>query len=121
MSGPHRAGSRGTLTEPCAAGDTVGRTGGPHRPRDSDCRRGESPVSLQIAPARRDTHVRRLDPRPDQAVKTARERAEEKRAEKLAVVREQVENGSLVIRKMTDAERRRYPPRTDPQPRRGKR
>ena len=44
-------------------------------------------------------------------MKTARERAEEKRAEKLAVVREQVESGSLVIRKMTEAERRRYPPR----------
>jgi hypothetical protein len=45
-------------------------------------------------------------------VKTARERAEEKRAEKLEHVREQVESGSLVIRKMTDAERRLYPPRT---------
>lgn len=44
-------------------------------------------------------------------MKSARERAEEKRAEKLAAVREQVESGSLVIRKMTDAERRLYPPR----------
>ena len=44
-------------------------------------------------------------------MKTARERAEEKRAEKLALVREQVESGSLVIRPMTDEERRRYPPR----------
>jgi len=43
-------------------------------------------------------------------VKSARERAEEKRAEKLEQVREQVESGSLVIRKMTDEERRRYPP-----------
>jgi hypothetical protein len=43
-------------------------------------------------------------------VKTARERAEEKRAEKLEQVREQVENGTLVIRQMTDEERRRYPP-----------
>jgi hypothetical protein len=43
-------------------------------------------------------------------VKSARERAEEKRAEKLESVREQVESGSLVIRKMTDEERRRYPP-----------
>lgn len=42
---------------------------------------------------------------------TARERAEEKRAEKLAHVREQVDSGSLVIRQMTDEERRRYPPR----------
>jgi hypothetical protein len=43
-------------------------------------------------------------------VKTVRERAEEKRAEKLERVREQVESGSLVIRKMTDEERQRYPP-----------
>lgn len=44
-------------------------------------------------------------------MKSARERAEEKRAEKLALVRAQVESGSLVIRKMTEAERRLYPPR----------
>jgi len=44
-------------------------------------------------------------------VKTGRERAEEKRAEKLEVVREQVKNGSLVIRQMTEEERRRFPPR----------
>jgi hypothetical protein len=44
-------------------------------------------------------------------VKTARERAEEKRQAKLELVREQVESGALVIRKMTDEERRRYPPR----------
>jgi hypothetical protein len=43
-------------------------------------------------------------------MKTSRERAEEKRAQKLEHVREQVESGSLVIRKMTDEERRRYPP-----------
>lgn len=45
-------------------------------------------------------------------MKTARERAEEKRKEKLDLVREQVENGSLVIRKMTPEERRRHPPRS---------
>ena len=43
-------------------------------------------------------------------MKTARERAEEKRAEKLERVREQVQSGSLVIREMTEEERRRYPP-----------
>jgi hypothetical protein len=53
-------------------------------------------------------------------VKSPRERAEEKRAEKLALVQEQVENGSLVIRKMTDAERRQYPPRETPPRRLGK-
>lgn len=45
-------------------------------------------------------------------MKTARERAEAKRQEKLDTIREQVENGSLVIRPMTEAERRRYPLRS---------
>ena len=44
-------------------------------------------------------------------MKTARQRAEEKRLEKLELVRAQVESGSLVIRQMTEEERRRYPPR----------
>jgi hypothetical protein len=54
-------------------------------------------------------------------MKTTRQRAEDKREEKLAHVREQVANGSLVIREMTDEERRRYPPRpaTPKPPRRG--
>jgi hypothetical protein len=54
-------------------------------------------------------------------VKTSRERAEEKRLVKLDLIREQVESGVLVIRKMTDDERRRYPPRPVPQRRSGKR
>ncbi len=44
-------------------------------------------------------------------MKTMREKAEERRVAKLELVREQVENGSLVIRQMTDEERRRYLPR----------
>jgi hypothetical protein len=44
-------------------------------------------------------------------MKTTRERAEERRQAKLEMVKDQVEEGSLVIRKMTDEERRRYPPR----------
>ncbi len=44
-------------------------------------------------------------------MKTARERAEEKRQEKLDNIREEVERGSLVIRQMTDDERSRNPPR----------
>jgi len=47
-------------------------------------------------------------------LKTTREKAEEKRAAQLDLVREQVQNGSLVIRQMTDEERRRYPPRPVP-------
>jgi hypothetical protein len=54
-------------------------------------------------------------------VKTARERAEEKRQAKLDVVREQVEDGSLVIRKMTDDERTQYPPRPERPKRSGSR
>lgn len=48
-----------------------------------------------------------------QPPKSNRERAEEKHQEKLDLVREQVDSGSLVIRPMTDDERRRYPPRSD--------
>ncbi len=46
----------------------------------------------------------------DNQVKSARERAEEKRAEKLELIDRQVKEGSLLIRQMTDEERRRYPP-----------
>ncbi len=42
-------------------------------------------------------------------MKTTRERAEEKRQAKLELVREQVQDGSLVIRQMTDEERTQYP------------
>jgi hypothetical protein len=45
-------------------------------------------------------------------MKTTRDRATEKREEKVALMREQVANGSLVVRKMTAEERRRYPPRS---------
>lgn len=44
---------------------------------------------------------------------TARERAEQQRQKKLELVREQVQNGSLVIRRMTEEERRRYPHRPE--------
>ncbi|HEY2141774.1 MAG TPA: hypothetical protein VGG98_06915 [Solirubrobacteraceae bacterium] len=54
-------------------------------------------------------------------MKSSRERAEEKRAEKLELVREQVQQGSLVIRQMTAEERRRYPPRPRPTTRPGRR
>jgi hypothetical protein len=54
-------------------------------------------------------------------VKTPRERAEEKRLEKLELVRQQVAGGDLVIRQMTDEERRRYPPRPVQPKRSGKR
>ena len=44
-------------------------------------------------------------------MKSARERAAEKREEKLENVRAQVASGDLVIRRMTDAERQMHPPR----------
>ena len=44
-------------------------------------------------------------------MKTQRERDREKRRQKLALVREQIESGSLKVRKMTKEERKRYPPR----------
>ena len=53
-------------------------------------------------------------------MKTGSEKAAEKRAAKLEIVREQVESGSLVIRRMTAEERRRYPPRPPGSKRAGK-
>jgi hypothetical protein len=50
-------------------------------------------------------------------VSNARERAEQKRRDKLALIREQLESGQLTIRPMTPAERAKYPPRP---PRRGR-
>jgi hypothetical protein len=44
-------------------------------------------------------------------MKSGREKAEEKRQAKLAQVEEQVKEGSLVIRQMTEEEREKYPPR----------
>ena len=45
--------------------------------------------------------------------KSQRERAEEKRQEKLAAMEEQVKDGSLVIRQMTPEERKKHPPRPE--------
>jgi hypothetical protein len=54
-------------------------------------------------------------------VKTSRERAEEKRQEKLDLVDEQVKSGSLVIRQMSAEERRQNPPRpVTPKTKRGR-
>jgi hypothetical protein len=44
-------------------------------------------------------------------VSTQTERIEQKRREKLAAIREQLESGELTIRRMTPAERALYPPR----------
>jgi hypothetical protein len=48
---------------------------------------------------------------------TPQERAEQKRREKLQLIREQVDSGQLKIRKMTPAERAKHPPRPRPQKR----
>jgi hypothetical protein len=43
---------------------------------------------------------------------TQKDRAEEKRRQKLADIRDQVERGELSIRQMTPEERRKNPPRS---------
>ena len=48
---------------------------------------------------------------------TSKERAQQKRREKLAMIREQLDSGELTIRQMTPAERKKHPPRPA-QPRR---
>ena len=45
------------------------------------------------------------------AVKTPKERQDEKRQAKLDEIQEQIESGDLVVRKMTPAERKKFPPR----------
>jgi hypothetical protein len=45
-------------------------------------------------------------------VKTQQQREAEKRKEKLDLIEQQVKEGSLVIRKMTAAERKQYRPRS---------
>jgi hypothetical protein len=52
-------------------------------------------------------------------VKTQKERDDQRRKEKLAAIDEQVEQGTLKIRKMTAKERKANPPK--PRPERGRR
>lgn len=47
---------------------------------------------------------------------TQQERAAKARDEKLAAIEEQVRDGSLVIREMTPAERKKYPKPETPRP-----
>jgi hypothetical protein len=54
-------------------------------------------------------------------MKTQRERNDEKRREKLAAIKEQVEQGTLTIRKMTPEERAANPPRPQETTRRRRR
>jgi hypothetical protein len=52
-------------------------------------------------------------------MKTTRQRAEERRQEKLAAVQEQIDAGTLTIRRMTATERAEHPPRPRPESGRG--
>jgi hypothetical protein len=47
--------------------------------------------------------------------RTVREQQDKRREEKLKQVKEQVDDGSLVIRKMTKAERKANPPKPRPE------
>jgi hypothetical protein len=49
---------------------------------------------------------------------TQADRAEERRQAKLELIRQQVSEGSLTIRKMTPEERKRYPVKQSKRPRR---
>ena len=48
-------------------------------------------------------------------MKTQKEKAEERRQEKLASIKDQVEQGTLAIRKMTPEEHKAHPPRPRPE------
>ena len=58
---------------------------------------------------------------PSEEMKTQQQRAEQRRQEKLAQIKEQVKEGSLVIRQMTPEERKANPPRPAPQKRQKRR
>ena len=45
-------------------------------------------------------------------MKTQQQKQEERRKEKLALMEQQVKDGSLVVRKMTATERKKYPARS---------
>jgi hypothetical protein len=46
-------------------------------------------------------------------MKTAHERQEEQRKAKLKLMRQQIKAGKLVVRQMTEEERKKYPPRPE--------
>jgi hypothetical protein len=48
---------------------------------------------------------------------TQKDRVEQKRREKLQLIRDQVDSGHLKIRQMTPAERKKHPPRPRPEKR----
>jgi hypothetical protein len=54
-------------------------------------------------------------------MKTTRQRAEERRQEKLAAVQAEIDAGTLTIRRMTVMERAEHPPRPRPEGGRGSR
>ena len=54
-------------------------------------------------------------------MKSTKQRADERRQEKLERVQEQIKEGSLVVRKMTAKERAAHPPRPRPERGRGSR
>jgi len=50
-------------------------------------------------------------------MRTQKDRAEQKRREKLQLIRDQLASGQLTIRQMTPAERAKHPPRPRPEKR----
>jgi hypothetical protein len=66
-----------------------------------------------------DESDRKETPRQTKGSSTQKDRAEEKRREKLEQIQEQVDSGQLKIRQMTPDERKRNPPRPR-QPKRGR-
>jgi hypothetical protein len=87
--------------------------------KQTDPSRAKDPASDE-APAKSTSSASGEAPKRG-AGRSTRERAEEKRQEKLELVQQQVDSGSLVIRSMTEEERERYPPRAErPNQRRGR-
>jgi hypothetical protein len=60
------------------------------------------------------------DAKPKRGTSPATTRQRKERAAKLREIRKQVKEGTLTIRQMTAAERKKYPPRTPPTRRRAR-
>jgi hypothetical protein len=54
-------------------------------------------------------------------MKTPKQREDERRQEKLAALQQQIEDGTLTVRKMTARERAEHPPRPRPEGKRRRR
>ena len=82
--------------------------------------RGDTVDSERPVASEKDEKASKDEKNPPRGKSQTAQRHEKRRAERMKEIREQVADGSLVIREMTAEERKKYPPRPR-KPKRGKR